>query len=166
VLATLDESTYDPGPDAMGADHPITWWHDYDGGRSWYTGMGHTTESYAEPFFLSQLLGGIQYAAGPDTGSSPLPAPATAPKIVLLSTTLHGHRVTVTAGVSGCGRCSARAVVTLPGHRTVVTALRLVGGTARGTTPALPPGRWQLVVSVTDAASGLSRTQRRAVRVA
>ena len=65
VLATVDESTYDPGPDAMGADHPITWWHDFDGGRSWYTAMGHTTESYSDPRFLSQLLGGILYAAQP-----------------------------------------------------------------------------------------------------
>ena len=65
VLATVDESTYDPGPDAMGADHPITWWHDFDGGRSWYTAMGHTTESYSDPRFLAQLLGGILYAAQP-----------------------------------------------------------------------------------------------------
>jgi type 1 glutamine amidotransferase len=70
VLATVDESTYDPGPDAVGADHPITWWHDFDGGRSWYTAMGHTTESYSDPLFLSQLLGGILYAAQPAPDAS------------------------------------------------------------------------------------------------
>jgi cytochrome c len=64
VLASLDESTYDPGPGAMGAEHPIAWCHDYDGGRAWYTGMGHTIESYSEPGFLQHLLGGIQTAAG------------------------------------------------------------------------------------------------------
>jgi type 1 glutamine amidotransferase len=63
VLATLDESSYAVGPDAMG-DHPITWCHAYDGGRAWYTGMGHTKASFTEPLFLSQLLGGIEMAAG------------------------------------------------------------------------------------------------------
>lgn len=64
VLMTLDERSYDPGPDAMG-DHPITWCHRYDGGRSWYTGMGHTKESYADPLFTEHvLLGGIEMSAG------------------------------------------------------------------------------------------------------
>ena len=62
VLATLDEATYSGG--AMGADHPIAWCHKVDGGRSWYTGMGHTKESYAEPLFRLHLLGGIESAAG------------------------------------------------------------------------------------------------------
>ncbi|WP_425556788.1 ThuA domain-containing protein [Dactylosporangium darangshiense] len=64
VLASLDESSYTPGTGAMGADHPFAWCHDYDGGRSWYTGAGHTQESYSDPLFLSHLLGGIQTAAG------------------------------------------------------------------------------------------------------
>ncbi|MGH8867702.1 MAG: ThuA domain-containing protein [Actinomycetes bacterium] len=63
VLATLDESSYAPGPDAM-ADHPIAWCHDVARGRSWYTGGGHTEASYAEPEFRQHLLGGIQSAAG------------------------------------------------------------------------------------------------------
>src|SRR5918992_1126031 len=61
VLATLDESTYTGGVD--GADHPTSWCHAYDGGRSWYTGGGHTDESYAEPQFRAHLLGGIKWAA-------------------------------------------------------------------------------------------------------
>ncbi|HZE32583.1 MAG TPA: ThuA domain-containing protein [Actinoallomurus sp.] len=63
VLMTLDEHSYDPGPDAMG-DHPISWCHRYDGGRAWYTGMGHTKESYTDPLFLRHLLGGIEMSAG------------------------------------------------------------------------------------------------------
>jgi glucose/arabinose dehydrogenase len=63
VLATLDESSYDPGADAMG-DHPIAWCHAQEQGRSWYTGGGHTQQSYAEPEFLAHLAGGISYAAG------------------------------------------------------------------------------------------------------
>ncbi len=62
VLASLDENTYDGGTN--GADHPITWYHEYDGGRSFYTGCGHTDESYSDPLFLGQLLGGIKYAMG------------------------------------------------------------------------------------------------------
>ena len=62
VLMTIDESTYKGG--AMGADHPIAWYHEYDGGRAWYTALGHTSESYSEPLFLAHLWGGILYASG------------------------------------------------------------------------------------------------------
>lgn len=62
VLATLDEATYSGG--TMGTDHPIAWCHEMDGGRSWYTAMGHTKESYTEPLFRLHLLGGIESAAG------------------------------------------------------------------------------------------------------
>src|SRR6516164_444008 len=62
VLASLDESTYSGG--AMGSDHPIAWCQNLDGGRSWYTAMGHTRESYAEPLFRLHLWGGIESAAG------------------------------------------------------------------------------------------------------
>jgi len=62
VLASLDESTYTGG--AMGRDHPIAWYREFAGGRSFYTGGGHTVESYREPAFRAHLLGGIRYAAG------------------------------------------------------------------------------------------------------
>ena len=66
VLATLDEGTYSGGK--MGADHPIAWCQVIDGGRSWYTAMGHTQESYAEPLFRLHLLGGIESVAGVAAG--------------------------------------------------------------------------------------------------
>ena len=62
VLATLDERTYTGG--TMGYDHPIAWCQSYGGGRSFYTGLGHTEASYSEPLFRQHLLGGIRYAAG------------------------------------------------------------------------------------------------------
>ena len=62
VLATVDETTYTGG--GMGADHPIAWCHDYEGGRSWYTGMGHTNESFKEPLFLAHLSAGVRYVTG------------------------------------------------------------------------------------------------------
>jgi cytochrome c len=62
VLASLDDDTVE-GVD-MGGDHPIMWSHEFDGGRSWYTGGGHTKESYREPLFRDHLRGGILWAAG------------------------------------------------------------------------------------------------------
>lgn len=67
VLAGLNEASYEDQVDPagqMGFDHPIAWCQVYDGGRSWYTGGGHTIESYAEPEFSEHLLGGLQWAAG------------------------------------------------------------------------------------------------------
>jgi type 1 glutamine amidotransferase len=73
VLATLDESTYTGG--SMGADHPIIWCRTVAAGRSFYTGLGHPAQLYADPDFRRLLLGGIRYAAGraeadcrPETG--------------------------------------------------------------------------------------------------
>lgn len=61
VLLRVDESTYSGG--SMGIAHPLAWYHEFDGGRAWYTAMGHTVESYAEALFLKHILGGIQWAA-------------------------------------------------------------------------------------------------------
>ena len=62
VLLRIDENSYAGG--TMGAHHPMAWCHAYDGGRAWYTALGHTRESYAEPLFLQHLLDGIRWAAG------------------------------------------------------------------------------------------------------
>ncbi len=62
VLLNLDEKTYSGGTN--GDSHPVAWYHDFDGGRAWYTALGHTEESYSEPQFLQHVLGGIKYAIG------------------------------------------------------------------------------------------------------
>jgi glucose/arabinose dehydrogenase/type 1 glutamine amidotransferase/cytochrome c551/c552 len=62
VLITVDESSYTGGEN--GSYHPMSWYHEYDGGRAFYTEMGHTEESYSEENYLKHLLGGIQYAIG------------------------------------------------------------------------------------------------------
>lgn len=62
VLYTLDESSYTGGEN--GDFHPIAWYHEFDGGRSFYTGMGHTKESYEDSLYLSHLVQGIKYAIG------------------------------------------------------------------------------------------------------
>jgi type 1 glutamine amidotransferase len=61
VLLTLDENTYEGGN--MRGDHPVAWYHEYDGGRSWYTAGGASPESWADHHFKSHVWGGIQYAA-------------------------------------------------------------------------------------------------------
>lgn len=62
VILTVDESSYEGG--THGRYHPMSWYHEYDGGRAFYTELGHTEESYTEENYLKHLLGGIQYAIG------------------------------------------------------------------------------------------------------
>ena len=64
VLMTLDESSYNPGDGAMGDDHPITWAHEFDGGRAFYTGLGHRSETFEDSRFRTQILNAIQWAGG------------------------------------------------------------------------------------------------------
>ncbi|TCB96520.1 carbohydrate-binding protein [Micromonospora zingiberis] len=66
VLATVDEKTYSGGN--MGFDHPITWCKDYQGGRSFYTGLGATPESFRGTDLRAHLGGAIQWAAGVTDG--------------------------------------------------------------------------------------------------
>ncbi|QWX83757.1 ThuA domain-containing protein [Cellulophaga sp. HaHaR_3_176] len=59
VVLELDESSYIGGKN--GDNHPIAWYHEFDGGRSFYTGLGHTKESYDDTNFRKHLLGGINW---------------------------------------------------------------------------------------------------------
>ncbi|MGW6057754.1 ThuA domain-containing protein [Streptomyces sp. NPDC055189] len=68
VLVTADETTYDPGGSKMGADHPISWCRNAEGGKVWATAMGHDKASYTEPAFREHVLGGIKWAAGNQAG--------------------------------------------------------------------------------------------------
>ena len=153
VLATLDETTYSPGDGAMGGDHPIAWAHEFDGGRAWYTGGGHTEESYSEPLFRAHLLGGIRAAAG-----------LAPPSILSIATTLRSRRVAVAVRYADCLPCAARVAVRLPGH-TLTVPMRLGVGRAHATTPALPAGRWTLVVTVESRATGRRAVLRTSVRI-
>ena len=69
-LITVDENTYDPVVkrgdnmiEPMGDFHPIAWYHEFDGGRAYYTGLGHVASTYSDPIFLDQLAGAIWWAA-------------------------------------------------------------------------------------------------------
>ena len=65
VVVKIDEKSYTGGKN--GADHPISWYQEFNGGRSFYTAMGHTDETFSEPLFLNHLWAGIKYAAGGET---------------------------------------------------------------------------------------------------
>lgn len=63
VLIEIDEASYEGGTH-QDEQHPMSWFHEFDGGRAFYTGMGHTDETFEDPIFLQHLLGGIKYAMG------------------------------------------------------------------------------------------------------
>jgi uncharacterized protein len=74
-LLSVDESTYSPSADwgargtgkGMGAFHPVSWYQEYEGGRAFYTAMGHLPGAFSDANFLHHIYGGIYWAA---TGKS------------------------------------------------------------------------------------------------
>ncbi len=75
VLA-VDEKTYNPNVSweanpnrqaisgkGMGVFHPIAWYHNFDGGRSFYTNLGHVPSDFSDPNYLSHIAAGIIWAA-------------------------------------------------------------------------------------------------------
>jgi type 1 glutamine amidotransferase len=153
VLATLDETTYAPGTGTMGTDHPIAWSHENQGGRAWYTGGGHTDESYAEPAFRKHLLGGIRYAAG-----------LTPPKIRSMASSVRSRRLAVSIRYETCLPCAGDLSVHVPGRRSK-TPIQLNAGVGRARSAVLPRGRWQFSVVLRDPKTGLQQSLRRSFRV-
>ncbi|MCW3108322.1 MAG: ThuA protein [Segetibacter sp.] len=68
ILITIDETSYSGG--ANGDNHPMCWYHDFDGGRAFYTALGHDNKSYNDPLYLQHILGGINYAMGSNPKAS------------------------------------------------------------------------------------------------
>ncbi|QNF33745.1 ThuA domain-containing protein [Adhaeribacter swui] len=64
VLLKIDEKTYRGGTN--GDNHPMAWYQEFDGGRSFYTASGHTDATFAEPLFLKHLYAGLHYVMGGD----------------------------------------------------------------------------------------------------
>ncbi|CAN5813196.1 ThuA domain-containing protein [soil metagenome] len=71
-ILAVDESTYNPNVEwknrnlkgiGMGKFHPVAWYHNFDGGRSFYTALGHLPTVYSDPIFLNHLYAGIFWAA-------------------------------------------------------------------------------------------------------
>jgi type 1 glutamine amidotransferase len=175
VLQSLDESSYSGGE--MGADHPITWCHPQGAGRSFYTGLGHTAESYGDPAFRALLLGGIRYAAGvapADCGSGDGgPEPVT----------VEGEAFSSGAGVQVAGHAGASGGATLGyidhgdwvgyssvstvGARSFTARVSSAGaggtievrsgsqsGTLLGSVEVAPTGGWESFTTVSTALTG------------
>ena len=69
-LLSVDEKTYKPAANwgtksgkGMGDFHPVSWFHEYDGGRAFYTALGHLSATYSDPAFMHHVYGGIYWAA-------------------------------------------------------------------------------------------------------
>ncbi len=63
-LTTVADEQGDEFPGTLFGDRfPIAWYQTFDGGRQWYTSLGHRPEHYVDPTFLKHILGGLQWAA-------------------------------------------------------------------------------------------------------
>lgn len=67
LLITIDETSYTGG--GNGENHPMAWYHEFDGGRGFYTALGHDNKSWEDPLYLQHVLGGIRYVTGADPRS-------------------------------------------------------------------------------------------------
>jgi uncharacterized protein len=119
-------------------DHPLSWEQVYDGGRSWYTAMGHTASTYTEPLFDRFLLGGILWAAGYDL-----------PKLRSVTAKLVSARLQVSSTHPRCRLCSETLTVHADGHA-VTTRVPAAGTRTRLTTRPLPHGRWRYSLVLED----------------
>ena len=132
VIASLDESTYNEQDGAPGDDdHPIAWYQEFDGGRSWYTGGGHTDASFSEPLFRLHLLGGIQYAAGQAADACTPPAPTDA----------YFEQVTLAKGVDKVGEPMSIAVLPDGACSTTPATAASSSPTSRATPRCSPTSR-------------------------
>lgn len=69
-ILAVDEQTYNPNVQwgekkgaGMGKFHPVAWYHNYDGGRAFYSALGHLPATYSDPLFLEHIYGGLYWAA-------------------------------------------------------------------------------------------------------
>lgn len=73
ILITIDENSYTGG--GNGENHPMAWYHPFDGGRGFYTALGHDNKSWEDPLYGQHVLGGIQYAMGVKAPSKKVTSP-------------------------------------------------------------------------------------------
>ncbi|HKH61022.1 MAG TPA: ThuA domain-containing protein [Flavitalea sp.] len=69
-ILAIDESSYNAKVqwgakkgEGMGQLHPVAWYHNYDGGRAFYTALGHVPTIFSDPIYLNHLYSGIFWAA-------------------------------------------------------------------------------------------------------
>ncbi|MES2478837.1 MAG: ThuA domain-containing protein [Bacteroidota bacterium] len=63
TVLTVDENSYIGG--SHGAHHPVSWYREFEGGKIFYTAMGHNKESYQEPIFVKHIAGAVEWLIQP-----------------------------------------------------------------------------------------------------
>jgi len=66
--------------DTFGDVFPSVWCHEFDGGRSWYTSLGHDKGDYMDEAFRKHILGGIEWVIQETKGRDYSKAYATSPE--------------------------------------------------------------------------------------
>lgn len=67
-LGKLNDPAKEEAVKKFGNENPLAWYHDFEGGRAFYTTLGHNPEHYSDPMLMKHILGGILWAMG-DTKS-------------------------------------------------------------------------------------------------
>jgi cytochrome c len=165
VLLSVDPSTLPASQ--MTADHPIAWCHDYDGGRAWYTALGHTDESWAEPAFLQHVLGGIRTVAGvtpADCSPRDVIEPAsTAPSTSAEATTAEATTTGATTTAAATAPLTTTTTTTPPPTSSVPTSLVTTTAPSPVTPPVEPTPdesatRWGTIAAVAGALALIAGT--------
>ena len=67
-LAKIDDPAKDKVTYRLANDRiPLAWTLQFDGGREFYTALGHRKESYSDPNLRKHIIGGILWAMGKPT---------------------------------------------------------------------------------------------------
>ena len=64
VLVTIDPKSIGENGEADVNPNPLVWYHEFGGGRVFYNGLGHTDESWSEPYMVTLVTGALSWAAG------------------------------------------------------------------------------------------------------
>ena len=64
AFTNIDEKSFKAGPTKMADNQSMSWYHNYYVGSAFYTALGHTAETYADPIYFQHLSGGIKYPIG------------------------------------------------------------------------------------------------------
>ncbi len=66
MTTIVDENKDEYPGEVFGQQFPLCWYHHFEGGRQWYTALGHNPEFYSDPVFIAHLRGGILWILGND----------------------------------------------------------------------------------------------------
>ncbi len=62
-LGTIKDAGKNKYPgNVFGRYFPLAWCQEFDGGRQWYTALGHSDEHYKDENFVKHITGGIKWA--------------------------------------------------------------------------------------------------------